>query len=368
MSINLHFTEQDWERVEHNWSAWWAGELDRPLVVIESLEIPPRGILPEAYHFTTNYPVEMRADDVLDCYQANLEAKRFYGDAWPRWWPNFGPGIVAGFLGAEVHCAPDTVWFGSGINPLGDSAELMDIAGLHLAYDAENLWWRRVQELTRRAIQRWENQVCVTFTDLGGNLDILAHLLTTERLLFCLHDAPEEVERLSVEITRLWLRYYDELYADIRIAGRGTAPWAPIWASGRCYMLQSDFSYMISPKMFERFVLPDLETCCAALDYPFYHLDGKGQIAHLDMLLALPYLRGIQWVPGEGQPPPEEWMPLLKRIRDAGKLCQLKVSPAGARAIAHELGGCGFAFYIPERLSRTEAEDLIRVLTEEGRL
>ena len=109
-------------------------------------------------------------------------------------------------------------------------------------------------------------------------------------------------------------------------------------------MLQSDFSYMISPRMFERLILPDLTACCDALAYPFYHLDGKGQVKHLDMLLSIERLAGIQWIPGDGAPPPEEWLPLLKRIRDGGKLCQLFVSPEGALKIARELGGKGFVF------------------------
>ena len=69
-------------------------------------------------------------------------------------------------------------------------------------------------------------------------------------------------------------------------------------------MLQSDFSYMISPRMFERLILPDLTACCEALEYAFYHLDGKGEIKHLDMLLSIERLRGIQWIPGDGAPPP----------------------------------------------------------------
>jgi hypothetical protein len=111
-------------------------------------------------------------------------------------------------------------------------------------------------------------------------------------------------------------------------------------------MLQSDFAYMISPAMFERFVLPDLISCCDYLDHGFYHLDGKGQIRHLDLLLSIERLRGIQWIPGDGQPPPQEWLPLLKRIRDGGKLCQVFVSPEGARTIVSNLGGRGFLFVI----------------------
>jgi hypothetical protein len=103
---------------------------------------------------------------------------------------------------------------------------------------------------------------------------------------------------------------------------------------------------MISPAMFERFVLPDLVACCDHLDHGFYHLDGKGEIPHLDHLLAIERLRGIQWIPGDGQPPPQDWLPLLKRIRDGGKLCQVFVSPEGARTIVQNLGGRGFYLVI----------------------
>jgi len=352
VSINLHFTEQDWERIERDWTAWWAGDLDRPLVIIESLD--QFGV------WASDYPLETPVDEVLDHFQAGLEGARFYGDAWPKWWPNFGPGIVAGFLGAQVRPAPGTVWF----DPAPDANEVA-IEDLHLSYDAGNAWRQRVVALTQAAVERWGGCVSIGHTDLGGNLDILASLRTTQQLLLDLYDAPDEVARLAGEITRLWLRYYDELDDIIQKADRGTTPWAAIWSPERCYMLQSDFAYMISPQMFERFVLPDLAACCEALDHAFYHLDGKGQTLHLDMLLSLARLRGIQWIPGDGQPPPEKWLPLLKRIRDRGKLCQLYVTPEGARTIVRELGGRGFALHIQQQMSRADAEGFLRVLVAE---
>jgi hypothetical protein len=41
MGIEAQFAEEDWARIEASWSAWWAGELERPLVMIEGLEPPP---------------------------------------------------------------------------------------------------------------------------------------------------------------------------------------------------------------------------------------------------------------------------------------------------------------------------------------
>ena len=37
MKSYLQFDEQDWARIECDWTAWWRGELDRPMVVIEAM-------------------------------------------------------------------------------------------------------------------------------------------------------------------------------------------------------------------------------------------------------------------------------------------------------------------------------------------
>lgn len=324
--------------------------------MVESVD---RSRTPET--LSRHFLLEMPVDQVLDYHQAQLEATRFSGDAWPKWWPNFGAGIVAGFLGAKVNCAPDhaTVWF--------EPSEQGDIGDLALAVTTDNVWWKRVWTLTRAAVERWGNRVAIGHTDLGGNLDILASLRTAQQLLLDLYDAPDQVAWLTGKITRFWFDCYDQLYAIIQTAGRGTTPWAAIWSPGRCYMLQSDISYMLSPQMFERFVLPDIAACCQALDHTFYHLDGPGQIRHLNMLLALESLHGIQWIPGDGQPPPEQRLPLLQRIRQADKLCQLYVSPQGALSITRELGGQGFAFYITQPMSPQEAQDFLQVLFAERR-
>jgi 5-methyltetrahydrofolate--homocysteine methyltransferase len=352
--INIAFSAEDWAHIEQTWRAWWAHELERPLIMIE-------GGPPDKPHFAplrsaATFALDTPVDTVLDDFQADLEQWRWYGDAWPRWYPNFGPGVVAAFLGAQVEVQNETVWFA----PKASTG----IQDLTLQFDPDNVWWQRVQALTRRAVARWGDRLNVGITDLGGNLDILASLVGSEALLYAFLDAPETAERLTQEITALWLRYYDALDALVQPSRLGSSTWAAVWAPERCYMLQSDLAYMISPEMFERFVLPDLATCCEHLDYPFYHLDGKGQLRHLDMLLSLENLRGIQWIPGEGTPPPEHWLPELKRIRDAGKLCQLYVSAEGAHTIVSELGYRGFAFFIIERMNEQEPRQAIEYILD----
>ncbi len=359
------FTETDWQRIERDWNAWWAGELERPLVVIEMID---PGVEPDVTRDQlTRFHLDMPVAQVLDFVQKRLDATHFFGDAFPKWWVNFGPGIMAGFLGARVEHQTGTTWF----HHLG----VESLAAIQPAYDSDNAWWQRVLAVTHGALDRWGDKIAVGLTDIGGNLDILASLRGTENLLMDVIDAPDEVDRLTRAMTDLWLRYFDELDTITRPAGRGIANWGPCWAPGRGYMLQCDFSYMISPDMCERFVLPDLTACCNAMDYAFYHMDGKGQIRHLEHLLSIENLRGIQWQPGAGQPLADSWLDLLRRIRDGGKLCQVYVTPEGALTITRELGGKGFLFYIvsddsdeptltPEQIN-TQLEDFLSALHKE---
>jgi hypothetical protein len=360
MIAALDFTAADWERTERNWTAWWRGEIDRPMIVLEAMAGQGFSLETWSEHLT-KYQFDVAPEWIIARLEPQLEALRLFGDAFPKWFPNFGPGVLAGFLGSPVDASTGTTWF----HPSG-----LELGGSRLAFSTEAAWWQRVKAVTEAGIQCWGSRVVVAHTDLGGNLDILASLRGTQQLLVDLIDTPDEVEQRLGQITTAWLRCYHAFSSIVAPTNHGASCWAPIWASGEFYMLQSDFSYMISPRMFEQLVMPDLIECCDELDYAFYHLDGKGQVKHLDMLLSIERLRGIQWVPGDGAPPPEEWLPLLKRIRDGGKLCQVYVTLEGALKIARELGGKGFVFCIPSGRypSVDEAQTYCDALQAEGLL
>jgi 5-methyltetrahydrofolate--homocysteine methyltransferase len=357
MATGIQFTDADRVRSRAAWSDFWAGKLDRPILWLIRKEVPEGTELPPLPRFMGQVPLGMPADELIGRCEAHLACERYYGDAMPKIWINFGPGIMAGFLGGRVVRDERTIWF----EP-ADPESPAPVTDLRPAYDPDNVWWRRVRELTAVAARRWNGRVLVGHTDLGGNLDILASLRTTEGLLTDLVDHPEHVDRSIAEITRLWLRYYDELTEVLAPTEQGTTPWAPIWSPGRTYMLQCDFSCMISEEMFARWVMPDLTACCDRLDHAFYHLDGPGALRHLDPLLSIERLRGIQWIPGAGAAPADEWPEVRGRIRQAGKLCQINVSAEGARKVIREHGGAGFALGIRESLTHEQAEALVAEL------
>ena len=97
--------------------------------------------------------------------------------------------------------------------------------------------------------------------------------------------------------------------------------WMNIPSSKPWYPLQCDFCYMISPKQFSEFVLDDLIDQVNYMPRSIYHLDGVGELPHIDMLLDIEGLTGIQWTSGAGNAElwDEKWFDLYRKIQDKKK-------------------------------------------------
>ena len=187
-------------------------------MVLECVESNNEATPHYASIFWGNYGLDTPIDLLLDLFVPRLEAIYYLGDAFPRFWPNFGPGILATHACARLHAVQDTTWFSPGLRN--------NIAELNVQYTGSDPWWQRVTAITQAAVERWGDQLSIGFTDLGGNLDILAHLRGTQQLLLDLVDAPQEVDRLVRETNMLWLKCYEELFKQTQ-HGHGITCWGP---------------------------------------------------------------------------------------------------------------------------------------------
>ena len=364
----IHFTEERWARIEDDYTAWWSGELKRPIIHVTLHGFEPDRNGPPVEHpppRTAGYYVdgEADADRIVDQWDYQLSGQRWLGDGFPSVCPDFGPGIIAGCMGCKVEIEPSTVWF----SPPRD-AEITDIT---LRYDPNHVWSRRLESVMGSAIRRWDRDVVVGMTDLGGNMDIVASFRHTDDLLMDLYDEPEAVERVLAEAHEGWWAAFEQLNDTLFPANRGYSAWTPMFSRDPYYMLQCDFAYMISPDMFDRFIKPELEATCRRLANPFYHLDGPGQLPHLDRLLAIPELKGIQWVPGDGQPDITHWPEVYRRVRAAGKRIQFfsgQSSEHGHHAldiIADQLGSAEGICMI-HHVGKDQIDDVSELLTRHG--
>ncbi|MDP6449180.1 MAG: hypothetical protein QF773_00055 [Lentisphaeria bacterium] len=312
----IDFDVERWGTIREDSRRWWAGELERPLVQIRLNGADPGRPEPDlpVYGFTAHYGSGVPAETIVDRWEYGLCCTRFLGDAFPAVWPNFGAGVLAAFLGAKPEVRYETVWF--------HPRQEQPIDDLSLELDLADPWLLRIRDIYAAAIERWDGLVQVGMTDLGGAVDVLSTFRPGEQLLLDLYDHPEVVGERIDEIHEHWFTVFDRLNDVLQSANPGYTAWTPIYSSTPYYMLQCDFAYMISPDMFDRFVKPELTKCCERLSNPFYHLDGPGQLPHLDSLLSIEALKGVQWVPGAGQPGITEWPKVYRKIRDAGKLIQ----------------------------------------------
>ena len=353
----IDFEKGRWEKIREDYARWWAGELKRPLIHMTLYNADPGRPEPAipSQDFTTNFKWSVTPEQIVDRWDYNMSTNRFLGDSFPANWPNFGAGVAAGFLGAEVTPAEDTVWF--------KPKQLKPIKEVSFRKTPKNRWYKRVESICRAAMERWQGQVQIGMTDLGGNLDILSTFRPSESLLLDLYDNPAEVKRLTWEEHDAWWFYFNELNKVLQPVNPGYTTWTPIYSAKPYYMLQCDFCYMIGPDMFDEFVKPELAATCKLLGNAFYHLDGPGQLVHLDSLLTIKELKGVQWVPGAGNPGTTEWPQVYRKIRDAGKLMQ--IVSGGMQALDTIAGQLGSAegiiiFCGADVKDKTSADDFLR--------
>jgi 5-methyltetrahydrofolate--homocysteine methyltransferase len=175
------------------------------------------------------------------------------------------------------------------------------------------------------AIAKSSGRWLVGCWDLIENLDTLAQLRGPQEMLIDLLEHPEWVEASMWQINQAYFECYDSIEPLIRDPWGGTTFNAfQLWGLGRTIKVQCDFSCMVSPQMFGRFVVPALAAQCAWADNALYHLDGTQAVQHLDALLAIDSLDGIEWTPQAGIPRGGDpmWYDLYRRIKAAGKIVQ----------------------------------------------
>jgi hypothetical protein len=306
--------KEDWDKTKERMLAWWEGEiLDRAVLQVTA---PRKGTSGKhKWDWLNSFNHLDQPEKAREEFEEYCQNTFFGGESFPVLWVNLGPGIPAAYLGCTPQANPDTIWF----NP--PKAEMSWDEVLSLRLDPENYWWKKTRELTALAVQWAEGKYFAGMTDLNSVHDILCHLLGTQRLLYDLIDHPDEFKKSLALVNDIWLACYDELARILQADTKGSSNWMQFWFPGRGGDVQCDFSAMLSPEMFEEFVLPYIRKQCSHLDRTIFHLDGPGQIPHLEMLLDMPELDGIQWIPGAGNPPvgSEKWFPMFRRIQERGK-------------------------------------------------
>lgn len=287
---------------------WNRDKLSRPILNMTAptgnSSVPPAESLEQKW-LDENYIVDAAVRKYNNTYYA--------AEGIPFLFTNFGPGCLAACIGGNYGLAEKTIWFDRA--PIIDDWENCP----EIKFDTNSEMWKHIERVQNKAFTHPEFNTSIT--DLGGILDIICSLRGTENMLYDLYDYPDEVKECTKLVTKLWFEAFDLQVEKVKKANQPFNNWMNVPSMKPWYPLQCDFSYMISPAQFEEFVLPHLVEQVNHMERSVYHLDGVGEIPHLDMLLDIEGLTAIQWVSGAGQAPlyDEKWIPMYEKIQKKGK-------------------------------------------------
>ena len=348
--------KDNWEETKQHFVDWWQR---KGIVMTTSLwmnQYPreePWADVPDPGQASS---MEMYYTDVdwrVKHYRYELSRSEFVLDTIPRAGAELGPGSLGLFLGAEPDFTKETVWY----KPCIDDPENHP----PLKFDPENRWWKLSIEMTRKLVEASGGNFIVGLPDLIENIDTVAALRDTQKLMFDLVERPAWVKKKIEESDAAWFKAYDGLY-EIAKMPDGSSCFEPfmLWGPGKVAKLQSDACAMISPEMFDEFVVPSLTKQCEWLDHSMYHLDGTQAVVHLDALLKIEALDAIEWTPQAGKPTGSDpvWWDMYKKILDGGKSIQVVgAMKSQVPEMIKKLGTKGFYIEMGDLADVKEAEE-----------
>jgi hypothetical protein len=254
------------------------------------------------------FDAEFQVDSFLD----SIRGKMFYGETFPVFWPNLGPNVYAAFHGAELDYGEVTSWIRHCVRERGDLDRLQ--------FRRDDVYFRKIEELTRMGLEKCAGQFLVGYTDLHGSLDCAADWRGQQQLCLDLADDPGLVHALVDRANENFLPVFDHFDAVLKAHGQMSVTWMAIPSRGKMHVSSCDFTFMVSCAAFDEFYLPSLLAEVRHMTHNVFHLDGKGMLRHLDRILAVPEIQAIQWVHGVGDDAPIlQWLPVIQKIQAAGK-------------------------------------------------
>jgi hypothetical protein len=286
-----------------------------------------------------------------------LHSRFYMAEAMPKAFPSIGSNLVTmtSLLGSGYSFKDDIAWI----------QRRPDIYTHPLPrFDPDHSFIQRVVACMEAMHQEVQGKGYISPPVFMDGLTVLSLLRGGSQLCLDLLEMPETILHWRDALSELYIEAYEFFYQKLVEFGYGdTCTWYELTAPGRFEAVQCDFSVFISPSMFKKFVLPDLEKVTAYMDYSLYHLDGTCQLRFFDLLATLPRLNGIQWNPEPGNSDPGPWLDTLREIRRRGwcllvndSVCN---SVEAAEMITREVGPDGLFLSLPAFDTLSEAEAAI---------
>ncbi len=286
-------------------------------------------------------------------YHNFLAQKDFAADIIPIADTDIGPGSLCLYLGSEPLFSEDTIWY----KPLPNG-----ISSEKIVFDSENKWWQLQKKIIEYFLELNRDNYAVGIPDLAEGVDVLASLMGTENLLIDMIERPDLVHQRLNELYCAYFDIYNRIYDMVKLDDGSSFFCAfRLWGPRKVAKLQCDTAAMLSPYMFNDFVVPYIKRQCQCIDNTLFHLDGTQCLVHLESLLAIDELDAIEWTPQAGVEGggDKRWYDLYRKILEGGKSVQaVGVKPEEVIPLIDAVGAKGM-YILTDFETSTQAEKLM---------
>ncbi len=369
------YYKPDWEQAKERLLAWWNHEIIdrawwRSTPLGADSDMPPFPNLTNGPWLGGLEDVDVDDTETIKRWWTDPELNRqrmitwfennyWGGEALPVSYVNWGAMALAGMYGSDLGWHKTSVWY---------SQVIEDWSTWQWADDPRDSYtWRQIVAIMDALTEGAEGRYFVGKPELGNGADVISLMRGMERLAFDLYNEPEAVDRGVEVVSDAWVDLMEEMHQRTTGINDGgdVLAWMGIWAPGRTDQIACDFSSIISPDMFRRFFIPEVQKMGRWCENGVYHLDGPDCMRRdLDILLEQEDIKVIQFTPGVGFPPTStpEYLPRFKRILDSGRGLYLLTEPDEVETLLEYLGpeGVFMRTYVD---SQDEAEQMLRDVT-----
>lgn len=141
------------------------------------------------------------------------------------------------------------------------------------AFDPENPWVRKAVEFISPLVELSKGRYPVGVTLMRGVSDLLSALYGGTDFIMRMYEAPEEVETVVGELTEYWIAFGRHLLQHVPSFNGGTGSFFySVWTPGRTIWLQEDAAALLSPDLYEKFILPCDQKIAHAFEHSVMHL------------------------------------------------------------------------------------------------
>lgn len=342
------------QRMEHMWNL---EIMDRVCIsVVAPLDkndpyvekVPTNAADLERYYFDAEWILKRNIEKFDKTY--------FGGDAMPCLFPYFGTGGHAKYIcdPKTVELQPDTIWIHPCIKEEYDSA--------FFQMKEDNAFFQKELAILKELSKEGMGKFFVSMPDNCGSFDGLSQLRGNVDLMLDMLDDPEPVKEAGLALVSILKKtgdqFFDAIYENNDCGS--VHGWMNTWCPGKHMQLQCDLSVMLSPDLYREFIMEELISTSEWLDRSIYHMDGIEQIRHLDMILSVPGINMIQWVPVAGQPPITDFFPEISRIQAAGRGLVLQLKKKELAPVLENLSPKGLMIEIMDAESKEEADEIVK--------